>query len=334
MITLLAAAMRKQKNDRCRDYVIVIKGAEKNLFVDRKDVIKLLTAGTNGKIKGQPMASFKLRQLEQLLEKNVWIKDAELYFDNKDVLRVTIAEREPVARVFTTTGRTFYIDKEEKQMPLSDKMSAQVPVFTGFPNKKLLTARDSMLLTAVRTTAEFISNDPFWMAQVSQIDITSEREFEMVPVVGNHLVKLGNGENIERKFHRLFVFYKNILSKTGFDKYSVIDVQYAGQVIGVKGNVSKVDSLQLKNNVEKLLQQSRDMQYDTMALRAPVIEKPGIEASTVTTTETNTPTSTLSRDVNPNPMKLSESKPVERNQQDPKPVTATRQPRAVMPARQ
>ena len=72
------------------------------------------------------------------------------------------------------------------------------------------------------------------MAQVAQIDITPERNFEMIPVVGNHTVILGDGENMEQKFHRLFVFYKNVLSQTGFDKYKAINVQYAGQVVGVK----------------------------------------------------------------------------------------------------
>lgn len=43
------------------------------------------------------------------------------------------------------------------------------------------------------------------------------------------------------------VFYKQVLSKTGFDKYKVIDVQYKGQVVASKyaGN-AKVDSVQLR----------------------------------------------------------------------------------------
>ena len=47
------------------------------------------------------------------------------------------------------------------------------------------------------------------MAQVAQIDITSEQmnwEFEMIPVIGNHIVKLGNGENIAQKFQSLVCF--------------------------------------------------------------------------------------------------------------------------------
>lgn len=333
MVTLLAAAIRNQKNERCSDYSIRIKGGEANLFVDQKEVLKLLTAGTNGKIKNQPRSAFDLRKLEKRLEDNVWIKDAELYFDNKNVLQVIVTEREPVARIFTTTGKSFYIDKEEKRIPLSDKISAKVPVFTGFPGKKIMAPRDSALLHQLRMTADFINNDPFWTAQVAQIDITTEREFEMIPVVGNHTIKLGSGENIEQKFHRLFVFYKNILSKTGFDKYQTIDVQYAGQVIGTKGNISKIDSIQLKKNVEKLLQQSRDMQNDTAIHVATSIAKPGIEASTELTTETDSPDlTTLSGVSSPNPLKLSlTSRPAEKPiTQDPKPKPVKREPKAVM----
>jgi cell division protein FtsQ len=332
MITLLAAAMRKQKNERCKDYSILFKGAKQHLFVNESDVTQLLRAGTKGNIKGQPMSAFDLRNLEQLLERSVWIKDAELYFDNNEELHIRITEREPVARIFTTTGRSFYIDHDEKQMALSDKLSAKVPVFTGFPDKKLLIQRDSALLRDVRVTAEFINNDPFWLSQVAQIDITAAREFEMVPVVGNHLVKLGTAENIEKKFHRLFVFYKDVLSQTGFDKYKTIDVQYAGQVIGVKGYNTKVDSVQLRRSVEKLLQQARQLQNDSIVTAAPVIAKPSIEASTETN---NIP--------DPNPLKSpieqtvpvttgKGSKPVEKKLNEPKPVK--REPKAVMQPRE
>ena len=260
MVTLLAAAMKRQKNDRCSDFTITIKGAKNNLFVDKADIIKMLGVGAKGKIKGQPISSINLRQLEQKLEDNVWVKDAELYFDNSNELHVTVTEREPVARVFNTSGKSFYVDEDINRIPLSDKLTAKVPVFTGFPERKQLMKKDSALLRDISNTAQYILDNPFWMAQVSQIDITNDMQLEMVPVVGNHLVKLGNADQIEKKLSRLFVFYKNVLSKTGFDTYKVIDVQYTGQVIGVKGMGSKVDSVQLRRSVERLLEQSRQMQ--------------------------------------------------------------------------
>jgi cell division protein FtsQ len=293
MLTLLIAAIGKQKRDHCKDYTIRIKGAQKNFFVDDKAILKLLEFSANGKIKGHKKSSFNLLRIEQLLENNVWIKDAELYFDNKDVLHVSVTEREPVARIFTITGKSFYIDGGEKVMPLSDKLSARVPVFTGFP-EKIISKRDSALLRDVRSAAGFILNDPFWMSQVAQIDITRERNFEMIPVVGNHTVLLGNGENIERKFHRLFVFYKNVLSQTGFDKYKAINVQYTGQVIGIKNtSSSKNDTARLRLNVEKLLRQAREVQNDSLIAAREIKEQkliqvdPAIAATEKDTTAKN-----------------------------------------------
>jgi len=273
MLTLLIAAMGKKNKENCSDYVISIRSNHNLLFVNDKDVLALLTNATNGKIKGQPVAAFNLRRLEDLLKDNVWIKDAKLYFDNKDVLHVSVTEREPVARVFTTIGNSFYIDNETKRMPLSDKMSMEVPVFTNFPAGEFVSERDKHLLEDIKTTAEFILNDPFWMSQVAEININEDRNFEMTPTVGNHLVKLGNGDDIEKKFNRLYIFYKEILSKTGFNEYKTIDVEYAGQVVADKGKTSKVDIVQLKKNVDKLLTESQKMESDTTFTTSPIVEK-------------------------------------------------------------
>ena len=268
MLTLLIAAIGKQKRIICKDYIITIKGVkEENFFLGKADIAKLLKAAAKGAIKGQSKASFNLQQMENLLEGNEWIKDAQLYFDNKNVLHISVVEREPVARIFTAAGKSFYIDESEQTMQLSDKLSARVPVFTGFPDKKIKTKKDSLLLQHIRTTAQFINYDLFWASQVAQVDMAPSDadgswEFEMIPVIGNHIVKLGSGENIEQKFNRLFIFYKQVLARAGFDKYKTIDVRYAGQVVGGKSENPKVDSVQLRKNVESLLQQIKKMENE------------------------------------------------------------------------
>ena len=307
MLTLLLAAISKKNKGLCKDYHITIKGAYNNLFIDKNDVEQLLINTIKGDIRDRPVSSFNLHELEQKLEQNKWIDEAELYFNNRDVLHVTITEREPVARIFTKEGNSFYIDSLGRKLPLSDKMSARVPVFTSFPDKKILTSKDSLLLNDVRVAANFIVNDPFWMSQVAQIDITPDRNFEMVPVVGNHLVKLGNGENIDQKFRRLMVFYKQVLSKTGFDKYKVINVQYKGQVVASRyAGDAKVDSVQLRKNVVKLLQQARDAQNDTVIRAMKVAGKYTIDVDSASAPVSDLPIIneiSPEKHSNPNPLK-------------------------------
>jgi cell division protein FtsQ len=282
MLTLLVAAIGKKNKDRSAGYFITIKGAEQNLFVDENDVLGLLADAGYKNIKGRLISSIHLRRLETLLENNDWIKDAQLYFNNQDELHIIIHEREPVARVFTVEQNSFYIDEEMMRMPLSDKKTAKVPVFTGFSESENFSQKDSAVLNDIKTTAVFILKDPFWMAQVAQIDITENRNFEMIPTVGNHLVKLGSGENIEKKFDRLFIFYKEILSKAGFEKYPVIDVQYAGQVVATRKDKARtrVDTTQLRKNVQKLLQDAKKKQDELNDEKENTIEEPKIKDDT------------------------------------------------------
>jgi cell division protein FtsQ len=303
MFTLLLAAISSKKNGQCRDYVITLKGPENNFFINEKDVEELLAKANNGAIRGKAVESFNLNALEQMLEKNSWISKAELYFDNRDVLHVTITGKEPVARVFTVTGNSFYLDNEGKRMPLSDKLSARVPVFTGFPEKKALNTRDSVLLNGIMITAACINNNPFWLAQTAQIDITPDRKFEMIPVVGNHLVRLGDGENMAAKFSRLMIFYRQVLSKTGLDKYKLIDVQYKGQVVASRyAGDPRVDSVQLRKNVEKLLKQSMEAAADTVVKKLPPVVKLEPDSSSVKNESLpDERTVNPEKQVNPNP---------------------------------
>jgi len=350
MVVILAAAMRKQKNDRCRDFSITIKNSKDNLFINEKDVQQLLIA-KNGTIKGKLLSSFNLNELERMLKTNKWIKDAELYFDNNEVLHTVIYERQPLARIFTTEGNTFYIDKDCNRMPLSERISASVPVFTGYPDNKKMNGQDSLLLFEIRNMAKFINADSFWMAQTAQVNINEERNFEMIPVVGNHLVKLGNGDNLDQKFNRLFTFYKEVLSKTGFDKYRVIDVQYAGQVVASKqaGNV-KVDMAQLRKNVDKLLKDAIDTQKEIIEENDPaeknekpiqaLTEKPLIKSDSSTAHKPDLKLSdgpVRNKPYDPNAVKttsVSKPDPENKKMEEPKTENDIKVPKAVMPKKE
>src|SRR5690349_60475 len=130
IMVLLVAAIRDRKDQVCEGYMIEIKGAGQQWFIDQKDVAGILTGNGAMQLKGKALQSIKLATLEERLEKNPWIKDAQLYFDNNQVLQVKIEERTPIARLFATNGNSFYIDSSGSILPLSEKLSTRLPVFT------------------------------------------------------------------------------------------------------------------------------------------------------------------------------------------------------------
>jgi cell division protein FtsQ len=266
LLVLLVAAITKKNHAACTGIRVTIKGGN-TLFLDRQDVLNTIAPGRNNPYKGKPLASFNLNRLEDQLRRNVWVKDADLFFDNNGLLRVNIDERDPIARVFTTEGSSYYIDSACAHLPLSDKMAVRLPVFTGFPSEKtVLRGADSLLMQQVKQLSLYMMKDTFWLAQVQQVAITGDRAFEMIPVIGNHTILFGDGNDYEAKFHRLLLFYQQVAAKFGFEKYSAVNVAYAGQVIGVKkGTVSKVDSLQALKNIQQMIEASHRLPVDTLS---------------------------------------------------------------------
>src|SRR3954454_1087112 len=179
ILVLLVSAVYKKNNKACKGVEVSFSNEGNNFFIEEKGVVGLLKA--NGLVIGQSMKTVNLKALEETLKKDKWIENAELFFDNNQVLQVVVEEKTPVARIFTTDGSSFYIDSACRKLPLSEKLSARIPMITNFPSgRERLSKPDSELLASVKGLAMFIQADDFWKAQVSQIDITPEG-FEMIP---------------------------------------------------------------------------------------------------------------------------------------------------------
>ena len=268
VIVLLISARNKKSLMVCQKVEITIKGVHNNIFIDEKDVEKILHSVIDGELVGKPLKYFDLSEIQETLQKNDWIKRAEVYFDNNEILWVNITEREPIARIFTTVGETFYIDSNNLKIPISGKFSARLPVFTGLRDT-MKTKDDSLLLNNIKKLSLYILADSFWMAQIDQVDITKDNTFEMIPKIGNQLILFGNADNYQEKFHYLFLFYKNVLSKVGWNKYSTISVEYRGQIISVKRGVNevKMDSLKTADIMNSILLKAQMQISDTTSIQ-------------------------------------------------------------------
>ncbi|MFI5155912.1 MAG: cell division protein FtsQ/DivIB [Chitinophagales bacterium] len=266
IVVLLVAAINRKNSKTCKSFQVTVNEGKQRLAVNPKEVSDLLTNHGDEQIPGKTIISFDLKKMEESLKKNAWIQDAQLFFDNQDILRVRITERKPIARIFTNAGNSFFIDSGGVQLPIPEQLSLKLPIVTGFPGEKFKKhGQDSAISIQTRKLVGYILNNPFWMADIEQVAITPSGTFELVPMIGNHLVEFGNANNIEEKFHRLFIFYKEVSAKAGFDLYSRLNVQYSGQVVGTRRGtgLTKSDSIQAIRNIRNLIKSSQQMDADT-----------------------------------------------------------------------
>lgn len=341
--TLVIAANGKTQSRTCKGVAVSINGDGEKMFVEKDDVLRDIQKTAKGSIVNKQFAAINLGELERSLEKNAWIRDAELYFDTKDILHVSVAERQPIARVFNTAGSSFYIDSAGYQLPLLETYSAKLPVVTGFTAAKKLGKRDSLTLRGLKEVVRVVTGDEFWNAQVGQIDITPEGKFELIPVIGSHVIKLGYGDNVEQKLNNLMVFYKQVLPKAGLAKYSALDVQFEGQVVAVKkGPTNKVDSIQLQKNIEELMKKKEAEQEpdDITETVAPKTEPTSVSVKDTVARETPNdkagPVKTTPNPTKPNPtpaktnvQKSNPTKPAVQQKKN----NVQSKPKAVMPTK-
>ena len=240
LIVLFVVAWKAKEEKRCTSIQIELVGENTAaLFMDEKEILQIIHE--QGVKEGMPIGDVNLNTLEKYLQTIRWVKNVELFLDNTQSLQVRIEQRTPIARIFTASGNSFYIDKEGLQLPLKQLTVLRLPVFTNIPSdQEKLSKPDSLLLNDVLHFTQAVATDSFFMAQTAQVNIANNGDFELVPSVGDHLVLIGSVENIEDKLNRLYTFYKKVWVQSGLNAYQVIDCRFDNQIVALKKGMQPI----------------------------------------------------------------------------------------------
>lgn len=236
VLVLLVSAVKKERAGLCSDVVVEFDDQQSFRMLDEKEILsELFPNQQRNHPKGKALNFANLYSLEKQLEKNPWISNADLFFDQQHVLRIIVSQRNPVARLFTPEGNSIYMDNEFKLLPLKSTDVISLPVFTNFYiHPAQATSADSVVMHRIVGLAEYIAKDKFLMAQIEQVYINADNSFELVTQVGNQSVLLGTRSDWENMFPKLKALYSRINSEDGWSKYSSINLQFKDQVVCVK----------------------------------------------------------------------------------------------------
>jgi len=230
---LIAFSERKQGGSVCKDIVIELDNLNENHFLDEADVLKLVE-NSGQPIKGTGVERIKLKEIEARLKYDKHILDAQLFGDLKGNLIVSVELRRPIARIVQQDAPDAYIAEDGVIMPVSEKYTSRVMLLSGPFVKRLLESEDLRKTQEgkqILAMIEFVSGNKFWKAQIAQMDINAEGKITIYPQVTSQKVEFGKAENIETKFKKLMIFYKEILPQRGWTKYERVNLEYEGQVI-------------------------------------------------------------------------------------------------------
>jgi cell division protein FtsQ len=230
---LIAFSERKQGSWICHNIVIELDNNAENHFLDEVDVLRLVGTGTGNMI-GTSIDNIDLKALEKKLKYDRHILDAELYGDLKGNLIVEVELRRPIARIVRDDAPDAYIAEDGTIMSVSEKYTSRVLLISGPFTRKLVDAGNMYDIEEGRqlmAMMDFINDEPFWKSQVSQLDMDRSGDITIYPQVTGQRIEFGKPEEVESKFKRLMIFYKEILPTKGWTKYQRVNVKYEGQIV-------------------------------------------------------------------------------------------------------
>ncbi|MEQ8550772.1 MAG: cell division protein [Cyclobacteriaceae bacterium] len=232
MFVMIAFAGKRTAEKPVNDVKVNIERHGDEAFTDQMEVLSLLNAEATDYVLGLSMEQLDLKLLEQRVESHPFVKDAQVYKDIKGNLVISVDQAQPIARIFDPSGADYYIDMDGYILPVSSRYTARVPIIQldkfQFDSLNINYTDYGKKFMGL---LEFISNDPFWEAQIAQLNIDKSGEITMLPQVTKQDISFGQPEDIASKFKKLSLFYKNILPNKGWNTYSSVNLKFKNQII-------------------------------------------------------------------------------------------------------
>ncbi|HLO60995.1 MAG TPA: hypothetical protein VK179_19760 [Bacteroidales bacterium] len=226
---------------------INITDSTENQFIHTKDILHILEASKFYPV-GKELKDVDLEKAEKSLQGRQIIGKAEVFITEPGIVNVEITQKTPFVRVFDRYGNSFYLDREGNVIPRGNGFSPFVLVANGFIDEPFALSRTINIMDAkhdsitrslhtiydVYRLAMYITEDDFWNAQIEQIYVTSNYEFELIPRVGSQVIELGRVENLDEKFGNLKILYEKGFNNLGWNQYEKICLKYKNQVVCTK----------------------------------------------------------------------------------------------------
>lgn len=238
----------EQKKVICKGLDISFEQADENSFLTKSEITNTVYQLMGDSACGKPMKEISISLIKQRLEENEYISRAIVFATVDGWIRINISQRTPIIRVQNIRGENFYLSDDGRMIPVSFQYSARVPICTGFISEPYDLTRDLVpadtsqsdidsritTLQKIFLLGKCLRDNDFISQQTEQVYVNKYGEFEIIPMVGNHTVILGNADDLKEKLDKLEVFYQKGLKVKGWNIYKTINIKFKNQVICCK----------------------------------------------------------------------------------------------------
>ena len=213
------------RNEQKKVSKIEVKFEEgNNNFLTHSMVNKLLIQNDKT-VRNQAKSVIDLYKLENNVSKNPYVEKAAVFLTIGGVLKSTIKQRTPVARIISSKD-SYYVDKQGIVIPLSTNYSARVLLVSGVDTDKDI----QVILPLI----SYILNDDFLQKEIVGIMKSDVNAYEFSVRSGDYKIDFGKLSAMEMKFNKLKAFYNTTYKDKTIQEYKTITLKYHNQVVCTK----------------------------------------------------------------------------------------------------
>ena len=189
-------------------------------------------------IKGEVKRKVSLPHVEAQIRRWPYCDSVCITTDIKGHVKLEMVQSKVIARVFNTRGESYYLAKQGnsgKMVPCWEGRPLRVLIINGNVTERYqphfnLEINDTSLCNDLLKVAGYIDAHPFWKAQIAQIYVREKGMYELAPLVGTHLVTLGDARNLDEKFDNLLNLYKQGFNVVGWYRYANVNLQFGDKI--------------------------------------------------------------------------------------------------------
>lgn len=229
----------KLRSQLCGGVRITIEDSSEYHFVTKRQ-LQNIVFGNSRKILGRPVKEISIKEIEDKISELRELKVAEVYMDIDGIIHVYADQRNPVIRVIPDGGGDFFMDEDgvvirrrNLYTPRLQVAGGNITISSAMLNgvSVLDTSIKKSILKDIYFIVNYVHDDDFWSAQIDQIFVDNNDEIDFIPRVGNQRIHIGTAEDLEGKLKNLQAFYDDVLPEVGWNKYSLINLEYKDQIV-------------------------------------------------------------------------------------------------------
>jgi len=219
-----ASYFRKlSRNKLCESFEVVIADSNRVQFVLTRDIERLVKRHNLHPV-GKSFGDINTLAIRDTILTNQLVESAEVYTTPAGGIVAAIRQRQPVIRVITSQGRSYYVDQERRIMPVTPAFTVYVPVVTG-------AVTETMAREELYDFAMFLQRNADWDAWIEQIEVRSNDDVVLIPRAGDFSIVMGSLKDYPVKLSTFIRFVDQGLNVLGWNRYSEINLKYENQVV-------------------------------------------------------------------------------------------------------